>query len=41
MKREYICIFGVVGALGLASTAMADTATLRAADIHPDGFPTV
>lgn len=41
MKREYSYVLGVVGALGLASTAMADTVTFRAADIHPDGYPTV
>ncbi|CAI9400343.1 Solute-binding protein [Pleomorphomonas sp. T1.2MG-36] len=41
MKRGVTCILGVVGAFGLASTAMADTVTFRAADIHPDGYPTV
>ena len=41
MKRGVTCVLGVVGAFGLASTAMADTVTFRAADIHPDGYPTV
>ncbi len=41
MKRELAYMLGAVGAIGFAGSAFADTVTLKAADIHPDGYPTV
>jgi tripartite ATP-independent transporter DctP family solute receptor len=41
MKFAYAFVLGAALAQALVSSASAQTMTLKAADIHPDGYPTV